>query len=74
MLNLKMAQSNNIKLDVILIVRQIQETFIVTDMRLYYAFIYLEKAFDRVTREVVKWALRKAGMGEWLVETVMGTV
>ena len=31
----------------------------------------LEKAFDRVPREVVKWALRKLGVDEWLIRTVM---
>merc|ERR1712035_140149 len=31
----------------------------------------LEKAFDRVPREVVKWAMRKHGIEEWLVRVVM---
>lgn len=31
----------------------------------------LEKAFDRVPREVVRWALRKFGVEEWLVKAVM---
>ena len=31
----------------------------------------IEKAFDRVPREVVRWALRKLGMDEWLIRTVM---
>ena len=31
----------------------------------------LEKAFDRVPREVVRWALRKLGVDEWLIRTVM---
>ena len=39
--------------------------------KLYYAFVDLEKAFDRVPREVTRWALRKVGMEEWLVSTVM---
>jgi len=30
-----------------------------------------EKAFDRVPREVTRWALRKAGVEEWLVKAVM---
>jgi len=30
----------------------------------------LEKAFDRVPTEVTRWALRKAGMEEWLVKAV----
>ena len=31
----------------------------------------LEKAFDRVPRDVVRWALRKLGVDEWLIRTVM---
>ena len=30
-----------------------------------------EKAFDRVPREVVRWDLRKLGVDEWLIRTVM---
>ena len=30
----------------------------------------LEKAFDRVPREVVRWALRKLGVDEWLISPV----
>ena len=39
--------------------------------KLYFAFVDLEKAFDRVPREVIRWALRKAGVDEWLVNAVM---
>ena len=31
----------------------------------------LEKAFDRVLMEVVRWALRKLGVVEWFIRTVM---
>ena len=31
----------------------------------------LEKAFDRVPREVISWAMRKLGVKEWLVLAVM---
>ena len=31
----------------------------------------LEKALDRVPREVVRWALRKLGVDEWLIRTAM---
>jgi len=31
----------------------------------------LEKAFDSVPREVIRWAMRKLGMEEWLVSAVM---
>ena len=38
---------------------------------LFYAFVDLEKAFDRVPREVVRWTLRQLGVDEWLVQVVM---
>jgi len=31
----------------------------------------LEKAFDRVPREVISWAMRKLGVEEWLISAVM---
>jgi len=31
----------------------------------------LEKAFDRVLRELIRWAIRKLGVEEWLVPAVM---
>ena len=31
----------------------------------------LEKAFERVPREVISWAMRKLGVEEWLVSAVM---
>jgi len=31
----------------------------------------LEKAFDRVPREVIRWAMCKKGVQEWLVSAVM---
>jgi hypothetical protein len=34
------------------------------------AFVDLEKAFDRVPREVVWWALRSMGVDEWLVQVI----
>ena len=30
-----------------------------------------KKTFERVLREVTKWALRKAGVQKWLVNAVM---
>ena len=57
--------------DVIFIMRQVQEKHQAKKKMLYYAFVDLEKAFDRVPKEVVRWALRKLGMDEWIIRTGM---
>ena len=36
------------------------------------AFVDLEKAFDRVPRKVIWWALRRLGVEEWIVRLVQG--
>ena len=56
--------------DAIFIVRQIQERFLEKKRKLWMAFVDLEKAFDRVPREVVWWALRHLGVAEWLVTVI----
>ena len=33
---------------------------------------FMEKAFDRVPRKVIWWALRKLGVDEWIVHLVQG--
>ena len=33
----------------------------------------LEKTFDRVPREVIRWAMDKLGVEEWLVSAVIST-
>ena len=59
--------------DAVFVVRQLQEKYLGKMKKLYLGFVDLEKAFDRVPREVVKWALRKEGVDEWLVKAVMYT-
>ena len=55
--------------DAIFLVKQLQEKYLGKKKNLYFAFIEL-KAFDRVPREVVWWAMRKLGVQEWLVRVV----
>ena len=56
--------------DAIFIVRQLQERYLAKKKGLWMAFVDLEKAFDRVPREVVWWALRSLGLDEWIVSVV----
>ena len=56
--------------DAIFIVRQLQEKYLAKNRDLWMAFIDLEKAFDRVPRKVIWWALQRLGVGEWLVGVV----
>ena len=58
--------------DAIFVVRQLQEKYLAANKRLYMAFLDLEKAFDRVPRKVIWWALRKLGVDEWIVRLVQG--
>ena len=57
--------------DAMFIMRQVQEKHQAKKKNMYYAFVDLQKIFDRVPREVVRWALQKLGMDEWLICTVM---
>jgi len=57
--------------DDIFIVRQMQEKFRAKGKKLYLGCVHLEKASDRVSREVIRWAMHKLGVEEWLVSAVM---
>jgi len=56
--------------DAVFIVRQVQEKYIGKKKDLWMAFIDLEKAFDRVPREVIWWALRELGVEEHIVSVI----
>ena len=62
--------------DAIFIIRQLQEKFLSMrnldgkNLTLYFAFVDLEKAFDRVPRKVLWWAMRSLGVDEWIVRLV----
>ena len=60
-------------IDAIFILRQLQEKFLGKKKNLYFAFVDLEKAFDRVPRKVLWWAMRKLGIDEWIIRTVQAT-
>ena len=57
--------------DAIFMARKTQENFRVKGKKLYCVFVDLQKAFHRVPREVISWAMRKLGVEEWLVSAVM---
>ena len=56
--------------DAIFILRQLQEKHLAKNKKLYFAFVDLEKAFDRVPRKVIWWAMQKLGIEEWIVRFV----
>ena len=58
--------------DAIFVIRQLQEKYLAANKRLYMVFIDLEKAFDRVPRKVIWFALRTLDVEEWIVRLVQG--
>ena len=57
--------------DALFTLRRMQEEFRGREKKLYICFVDLEKAFDRVPKKVMKWALRKKSLPEVLVKAVM---
>ena len=56
--------------DAIFILRQLHEKHISKKKNLYFAFVDLEKAFDRIPRKVLWWSMRKLGVEEWVISVV----
>ena len=54
------------------ILRQAQEKVLEGNRELFIAFVGLEKAYDRVLREVIYWCLRKRGVSEKLMRVIKG--
>ena len=50
---------------------RLTEKFRAKNKKLFFIFVDLEKAFDRVPREVIRFALRWTGVAEYLVNGVM---
>ena len=57
-------------IDALFLVRRLQEEHREKDKRMYMCFVELEKAFDRVPRRVMQWAMRKKRLPEILVKAV----
>jgi len=53
-----------VTIDAIFIVRQMLENFTAKEKKLYFGFVNLKKAFDRVPTEVIRWAIHKLGFEE----------
>ena len=58
--------------DAIFIARQLQEKYLQNKKELYHIFVDLEKAFDKVPRKAIAWALRSQMVPEYLINAVMG--
>ena len=58
-------------MDAIFTVKRMQEEYQKKDKKLYMCFVDMEKAFDRVPRKVMEWAMRKKDLSEVMVREVM---
>ena len=57
-------------INAIFVIKQVQEKFLEKKKDLWIGFLDLEKAFDRVPREVLWWSLRRLGVEEWMVAII----
>ena len=57
--------------DALFVVRRMQEEYRNKKKKLCICFVDIKKAFDRVPRKVMEWAMRKKGLPEVIVRAVM---
>ena len=57
--------------DAIFITRTIQAKYLEKKRKLFHVFVDLEKAFDRIPRKAITWALRRQNVPERLIRLVM---
>ena len=60
-----------VTIDAVYILIRMQQEYHAKGNKLYICFVELEKAFDRISWKVLKWALRKKGIPDVLVRSVM---
>ena len=53
------------------VARRMHEEYRLKKKKLYTCFVDIEKAFDRVSRKVMDWAMRKKGLSEVIVRAAM---
>ena len=49
-------------IDVVFILRRLQEEYLDKEKKLYMCFVDLKKATDKIPRKVLEWAMRKRGI------------
>ena len=57
--------------DAAFVLRRLTEKFRAKNKKLLFIFVDLEKAFDWLPREVIRFALRQKGVTEYLVDGVI---
>ena len=57
--------------DAMFIMRRMQEEYQNKDKKLYMCFVDIKKAFDRMPRKVMKWAMRKKSLSEVMIREVI---
>ena len=57
--------------ETLFVVRRMQDEYKGKKKKLYMCFVDIEKAFDRVPKKMMEWAMRKKSLPEVIVRTVM---
>ena len=58
------------KTDALFVMRRMQEEHRDKKKRLYMCFVDIEKAFDKASRKVMEWAMRKKGLPEVILRVL----
>ena len=53
--------------DAIFVIRQLKENYLTLGKHFNMAIVDLQKAFDRIPQKVIRWAMRKLVLYEWIV-------